>query len=111
MTALRERYWVLGGRETVKRVVRHCVVCRRYAASPCKPAQFPDLPGNRVSDDPPFTHLGLDFAGPLYVKEARRSSQESDSGSNKVNVCLFTCVSTRAVHLELTQGLNVKTSY
>ena len=111
LTALRERYWVLRGRETVKRVVRHCVVCRRYAASPCKPAQFPDLPGNRVSDDPPFTHLGLDFAGPLYVKEARRSSQESDSGSNKVNVCLFTCASTRAVHLELTQGLNVKTSY
>ncbi|XP_067029688.1 uncharacterized protein [Acropora muricata] len=107
LTALRERYWVLRGRETVKRVVRHCVVCRRYAASPCKPAQFPDLPGNRVSDDPPFTHLGLDFAGPLYVKEARRSSQESDSGSNKVYVCLFTCASTRAVHLELTQGLNV----
>ena len=108
LTALRERYWVLRGRETVKRVVRHCVVCRRYAASPCKPAQYTDLPGNRVSDDPPFTHLGLDFAGPLYVKDARRSSQESDSGSNKVYVCLFTCASTRTVHLELTQGLNVR---
>ena len=84
------------------------VVCRRYAASPCKPSQFADLPSNRVSDDPPFTHIGLDFAGPLYVKEGRRSSQESDSESNKVYVCLFTCASTRAVHLELTRGLNVK---
>ena len=106
LTALRERYWVLRGRETVKRVIRHCEVCCRYEASPCKPSQFADLPSNRVSDDPPFTHIGLDFAGPLYVKEARRSSQESDS--NKVYVCLFTCASTRAVHLELTRGLNVQ---
>ena len=106
LTALRERYWVLRGRETVKRVIRHCVVCRRYEASPCKPSQFADLPSNRVSDDPPFTHIGLDFAGPLYVKEARRSSQENES--KKVYVCLFTCASTRAVHLELTQGLNVQ---
>ena len=108
LTDLRDQNWILRGRETVKRVVRHCVVCRRYAASSCKPEQFPDLPGNRVSDDPPFTLIGLDFAGPLYVKDARRSSQESDSNSNKVYVCPFTCASTRAVHLELTQGLNVR---
>ena len=108
LTALRERYWVLRGRETVKGVVRHCVVCRRYEASPCKPSQFADLPSNRVSDDPPFTHIGLDFAGPLYVKGASRNSQDSDSDSNKVYVCLFTCASTRAVHLELTRGLNVQ---
>lgn len=108
LTAMRERYWVLRGRETVKGVVRHCVVCRRYEASPCKPSQFADLPSNRVSDDPPFTHIGLDFAGPLYVKGASRNSQDSDSDSNKVYVCLFTCASTRAVHLELTRGLNVQ---
>ena len=79
LTALRERYWVLRGRETVKKVVRHCVVCRRYEASPCKSSRFADLPSTRVSDDPPFTHIGLDFAGPLYVKEPRRSSQTGDS--------------------------------
>ena len=107
-TALRERYWVLRGRATVKKVIRRCVVCRRYEASPCKPSHFADLPSHRVSDDPPFTHIGLDFAGPLYVKETRRSLQTSDSDSNKVYVCLFTCASTRAVHLELTRGLTVQ---
>ena len=57
-------------------------------------------------EDPPFTHIGLDFAGPLHVKEARKSSQESDFESNKVYVCLFTCASTRTV--ELTRELNVQ---
>ena len=108
LTALRERYWVLRGRATVKKVIRRCVVSRRYEASSCKPSHFADLPSHRVSDDPPFTHIRLDFAGPLYVKETRRSLQTSNSDSNKVYVCLFTCASTRAVHLELTRGLTVQ---
>lgn len=110
LTALRERYWVLRGRATVKKVIRRCVVSRRYEASSCKPSHFADLPSHRVSDDPPFTHIRLDFAGPLYVKETRRSLQTSDSDSNKVYACLFTCASTRAVHLELTRGLTVQDS-
>ena len=65
-----------------------------------------DLRSNRVSEDPPFTHIGLDFAGPLYV-ETKTSEDESDE-SQKVYVCLFTCASTRAVHLELTRALSVQ---
>ena len=42
------------------------------------------------------------------VKEAPRSLQESDLASNKAYVCLFTCTSTHAIHLKLTQGLNVQ---
>ena len=55
---------------------------------------------HRVSDEPPFSHTGIDFAGPLYVK--------SDSQLDKAYVCLFTCSLTRAVHLELTPDLSVK---
>ena len=41
----------------------------------------------------PFQHTGADFAGPIYVK----------CGPNikKSYVALFTCASTRAVHLSL----------
>ena len=63
--------------------------------------QQPDLPDERVSDDPPFTHTGIDFAGPLYTSE--KGANEEDS---KTYVCLFTCALTRAVHLELTKRLS-----
>ena len=61
----------------------------------------PDLPDEHVSDDPPFTHTGIDFAGPLYTSE--KSANEEDS---KTYVCLFTFASTRAVHPELTKRLS-----
>lgn len=103
LTNLRERFWILHGHETVKKIIRHCVVCRRFDAAPCKPPPFADLPTNRVSDDPPFTNVGIDFAGPFYVKENVNKAE-----CVKVYVCLFTCASTRAVHLELTRGLGVQ---
>ena len=42
----------------------------------------------------PFTETGVDFTGALYVKD--KNGQES-----KVLICLFTCASTPAVHLEV----------
>jgi hypothetical protein len=60
---------------------------------------MPDLPTNRVDDSPLFTNTGVDFAGPLYVTY--------DSKTNvKCYCCLFTCASTRAIHLELTRDLS-----
>jgi len=66
-----------------------------------------DLPSERVSEDPPFTHVGLDFAGPLFVTDGN-SEGANEIQSSKVYVCLFTCASTRAVHLEMTRGLGVQ---
>ena len=57
----------------------------------------------RVSDDPPFAHTGIDFAGPLYTLE--KGANEEDS---KTYVCLFTFASTRAVHPELTKRVSSK---
>lgn len=89
LTTLRERFWVLRGRETEKKIIRHCVICCRYEATPCKPSQFADLPENRVPDDPPFTHIGLDFTGTLYVKEPRTSSKKRSLCIQQQSVCVF----------------------
>ena len=111
LIALRERYWIVRGRQAVKRVVRSCVVCKKFEGPPYLSPVSPDLPACRVSADPPFTHVGLDFAGPLYVKSKRsaREAVEDNMQNSKVYICLFTCASTRALHLELTEGLNAET--
>ena len=106
LTTLRERYWVLRGREAVKKFTRGCVICHKHEGTPYGPLPPADLPSNRVSEDPPFTHIGLDFAGPLYIET--KNTEDEVKESQKVYVCLFTCASTRGVHLELTQALSVK---
>ena len=67
LTALRERYWILKGRQVVKAILHLCVVCKRLEGLPYDAPPPPDLPAIRVSDDPPFVHTGLDFAGPLHI--------------------------------------------
>ena len=106
LTTLRENYWVLRGREAAKRIVKECVICRKFEGVPFKPQCIPDLPGMRVSDASPFTFTGVDFAGPLYIITPK-DQQPTEKISEKVYICLFTCVSTRAIHLELTRDLGV----
>ena len=102
LVATRERYWILKGRQLIKGIIRRCVTCKRIESPLYGVQPSPDLPEFGVSDSSPFTHTGLDFAGPLYVRESKNSDV-----SLKVYICLFTCVSTHAIHLELTQSLNV----
>ena len=105
LSTLRGRYWILKGRQAVKRVLHSCVVCSRFEGLPYSSVKSPDLPDLRVSEDAPFTNTGIDFAGPLYTFE----TSSADCESNKAYVCLFTCASTRAVHLELARDLSVST--
>lgn len=57
------------------------------------------LPVGRLeSFNPAFMHSGLDFFGPFAVVLHRRS--------HKRYCCLFTCLTTRAVHIEVTWSLD-----
>ena len=104
LTTIRERFWAPRGREAVKRILRKCATCRRVEGAPYRPPPTPDLPMERVTLDPPFAHTGLDFIGPLYIHDGKSSKEK---GSDKVYICLFTCASTRAIHLELTTSLSI----
>lgn len=49
-------------------------------------------------DKPPFVFVGIDYFGPLMVKTGH--THEKRYG------CLFTCLTTRAVHIEVAQSLS-----
>ena len=103
-SAIREHYWIIRGRELVKKVIRRCVLCRKYEGKPYATPPVPPLPLERVSSSPLFNNTGFDFAGPLYAME--KPVGNADSHTIKAYVCLFTCASTREVHLELTKELS-----
>lgn len=98
------RFWILQGRQAVKRALRHCMICKKLEGLLYPASYSPDLPNIRVSDDLPFTHVGVDFAGPVYIQA--NSAPGNDNA--KSYICLFTCATTCTVHLELTRNLTVE---
>ncbi|XP_037301660.1 uncharacterized protein LOC119191667 [Manduca sexta] len=96
----RQYKWVIRLRPTVKAVVRSCVKCRQRAATPPQPITG-DLPPCRLAHHHrPFTYTGLDYFGPLTVTVGR--------SSQKRYVALFTCLTVRAVHLEVVHSLSTQ---
>ena len=68
LTELRSKYWIVKGRSFTKAIVHKCTVCKRYEGAPSN-GPPPPLPEFRVKDDPAFSYTGVDFAGPLLVRD------------------------------------------
>ena len=79
---------------------RKCVICHRTAARP-QTQWFGHMPMERITPDLVFDKIGLDYAGPLYIKYGftRRPTIV------KAYVCIFIFLSVKAVHLELVSDL------
>ena len=101
LTHVRQHYWIPQARQFIKKLLRHCVTCRKVNGKPYKGPDPPPLPTIRLVDSHPFTVTGVDFTGALYVKIS--------AGQEKVYIWLFTCANTRAVHLEVLTDLTVPT--
>ena len=100
LAALSTRYWLLAGREEIREWEKECLVCRRRKSKPCSQIMAP-LPTSRLKPSlRAFVRSAVDFAGPFITVQGRGKRRE------KRNLCLFTCLATRAVHLEMAYGLD-----
>ena len=100
LSKLRDKYWVVNGLKVCKATCSACVECKRLRARPLTQVMA-DLPAARLEPHaPPFTNVGIDFFGPFYVTVKR--SQVKRYG------CLFNCLTSRAVHLEMTYSLDTQ---
>ena len=84
LSVLHQEIWLTKGRHEIKRNLGKCLVCQHQRVGPCSQKMAP-LPSERVSLSPVFTHVGIDFAGPLFVR--------GSASSVKAYICIFTCAS------------------
>ena len=92
LNSLRQKYWVIGAARIVASVVHKCIECRKYRGkASCQ--KMADLPSDRTSPSPPFFSTGLDCFGPFIVRDGRKEVKRYG--------LLFTCLASRAVHIEV----------
>lgn len=103
LTETRRKFWIVKGRSLVRSLIHRCVLCRRFEGAPFRAPPPPPLPDFRLKEEPPFSYTGVDFAGPLHVRSFGLTSSE------KVWICLFTCLVTRAVHLDVVTDMSTET--
>ena len=101
VTALRQSYWIPTARQYVKSLLRRCVICRKHSGKSYTAPDPAPLPKVRMQDTRPFSVTGVDFTGALYVYHRGKES--------KVYICLFTCATSRAIHLEVVTDLSAET--
>ena len=101
LTALCQRYWIPSGRQIVKKTTNKCVTSRKICGTAYNTPDPPPLPKARLRETRLFEITGVDFTGALHVKE---------SGTEcKAYICLFTCATTRAIHLEVLTDMSLST--
>ena len=89
-------FWIIGGTSVVSYLISRCVVCRKLRA-PLQQQKLADLPEDRVEPAPPFTYSAVDYFGPFMVKEGRKEIKRYG--------VLFTCMASRAIHIETSTSL------
>ena len=85
LTEIRSKYWIIKGRQFVRKIIHQCFICRRLEGQPYSLPLPPLLPEFRAKELPPFSYTGVDFAGPLYIKT------QGLVKTRKVWICLYTC--------------------
>jgi len=101
LSSIRETYWPIAGKNLAKRVVHECIVCFRFKPRFIYPLMG-NLPESRVCPKSPFSDVGIDYAGPFQYKDRKGRGGKF----LKCYLCLFVCLTVKAIHLELVTDLS-----
>ena len=100
LSEIRMKFWIVKGRAAVKRVLKNCLRCKFWEGKSFKTLKFAPIPKLAKTINQPFSCVGLDYLGPIKVRN------KGDLMKNWI--CLFTCITVRAVHLEIVESLNTE---
>ena len=97
-------FFIQHGSKVIKNFVRNCVVCSKLRGK-FLDQLMNDLPPDRLEMTAPFTNSGMDVFGPYLITDG--ISTRRSSSTKKCWVLLFTCLVSRAVHLEPLPALDI----
>ncbi|XP_075151482.1 uncharacterized protein LOC142225579 [Haematobia irritans] len=98
---IRAQYWIPKAKNLIKTTINKCKPCTLYKHK-CQTQLMSALPPQRAEYSRPFTHTGIDFAGPFDIKSYSGRACRISKGYT----CVFVCFSTKAIHLEATSELS-----
>ena len=81
----------------VRRILAKCSKCRLLFPRPLGQTMAPSPTCRIIGGGYPFDQCGVDYFGPFRVKIGQ--------SEHKRYGCLFTCLKSRAIHLEVAQSL------
>ncbi len=98
LSMLRQKFWIPQANSAIRKLIYKCSVCRRLNGRVGE-QKMASLPEDRLlPDKPPFTNVGVDYFGPFDVKRGRSTVKRYG--------VLFTCLTIRAVHIEVADSLD-----
>ncbi|PFX24881.1 hypothetical protein AWC38_SpisGene10528 [Stylophora pistillata] len=89
-------FWILRGSSIVTNLISSCVKCQKLRGS-VQEQRMSDLPEDRLESTPPFTYCAVHYFGPFAVKNGHTELKRYG--------VLFTCLASRAIHLEIANSL------
>ena len=96
-------YYITGVKQLARTICKKCLTCRKIAAK-AHEQLMGQLPEARLSEAPPFTTTGIDFAGPFKLKTSKIRRAPTVDGF----LCVFVCFSTKAIHLEAVTAMTTE---
>ena len=103
LTEIRQKFWIIHARKSVRKILRKCVICRKLEGQPFRYPVAPSLTKLRLSENFSFYTTGIDNFGPMYVKNIFGRNYQ-----NLYKRCgtLYTCAASRAIVLDLVPNLD-----
>lgn len=98
---LLQQFWIVSAKRVIRRCLSKCIRCYRTRPQPLQPPMS-DMPIYRVNQVKAFSTVGVDFGGPFRIKLGTHRGAKLD----KAYLCLFVCLATKAVHLEVVSTLS-----
>ncbi|XP_031635614.1 uncharacterized protein LOC116348687 [Contarinia nasturtii] len=103
LSHLRQKFWVINGRQTVGSQIRKCIICFRNKPE-LATQMMGNLPYHRVNPSKPFSATGIDYTGAIELKSSRFRGNTTYKGY----IVIFICLATKAIHLEAATGMSTE---